>query len=138
MAEAGGGRKAIVTTTSMYVPAGARVSFVDDDEETMSVEDAVPCDQRSKGVVDSGGTGKKRARLKIPTNGRRTDGLGKNARTRQKRAKNDAERLKRERQGRRKRLPGSLKNPKTLSRRSQSIDKKLRGSLLVNKSKKSE
>ena len=39
---------------------------VDDDEETMSVEDAVPCDQRSKGVVDSGGTGKKRARLKIP------------------------------------------------------------------------
>jgi len=45
---------------------------VDDDEETMSVEDAVPCDQRTIGVVDSGGTGKKRARLKIP-NGRLTD-----------------------------------------------------------------
>ena len=39
---------------------------VDDDEETMSVEDAVPCDQRTNGVVDSGGAGKKRARLKIP------------------------------------------------------------------------
>ena len=47
---------------------------VDDDEETMSVEDAVPCDQRSEGVVDSGGTGKKRARLKIP-NGRKTSVL---------------------------------------------------------------
>ena len=49
---------------------------VDDDEETMSVEDAVPCDQRSKGVVDSGGTGKKRARLKIP-NGGKPAGRGK-------------------------------------------------------------
>jgi len=39
---------------------------VDDDEETMSVEDAVPCDQRSIGVVDSGGTGKKRDALKNP------------------------------------------------------------------------
>jgi len=32
----------------------------------------VPCDQRTIGVVDSGGTGEKRARLKIP-NGRLTD-----------------------------------------------------------------
>ena len=45
--------------------------------------------------------------LKSPTAGK-TGGWGKNARTRQKRAKNDAERLERERQGRRKRLPGSL------------------------------
>ena len=82
---------------------------VDDDEETMSVEDAVPCDQRTIGVVDSGGTGKKRARLKIP-NGRKTGGSGKSSRTRQKRTKNKAERLERERQGRRKRLPGSLCN----------------------------
>ena len=44
---------------------------VNDDEETMSVEDAVPCDQQSLGVVDSGGKGKKQARLKIP-NGRKT------------------------------------------------------------------
>jgi hypothetical protein len=52
-----------------YVRAQEQRKFakrVDDDEETMSVEDAVPCDQRSEGVVDSGGTGKKRARLKIP------------------------------------------------------------------------
>ena len=33
---------------------------VNDDEETMSVEDAVPCDQQSLGVVDSGGKGKKK------------------------------------------------------------------------------
>ena len=46
---------------------------VNDDEERMSVEDAVPCDQRSLGVVDSGGTGKKQTRLKIP-NGRETGG----------------------------------------------------------------
>ena len=67
----------------------------------------MPCDQRSIGEVDSGGTGKKRARFKIP-NGRQNRRVGKNERTRQKRAKNDAERLERERQGRRKRLPGSL------------------------------
>jgi len=48
---------------------------VDDDEETMSVEDAVPCDQRTIGVVDSGGTGKKRARFKIP-NGRYSRRVG--------------------------------------------------------------
>ena len=48
---------------------------VDDDEETMSVEDAVPCDQRTIGVVDSGGTGKRRARLKIP-NGRKNRRVG--------------------------------------------------------------
>ncbi len=32
---------------------------VDDDEETMSVKDAVPCDQLTIGVVDSGGKGEK-------------------------------------------------------------------------------
>ena len=48
---------------------------VDDDEETMSVEDAVPCDQRTIGVVDSGGTGKRRARLQIP-NGRYNQRVG--------------------------------------------------------------
>ena len=43
---------------------------VDDDEETMSVEDAVPCDQRTIGVVDSGGTGKKQARKDSNESGR--------------------------------------------------------------------
>ena len=39
---------------------------VDDDEETKSVEDAVPCDQRTISVVDSGGAGKKTSALKNP------------------------------------------------------------------------
>jgi len=47
---------------------------------------------------------KKRARLRIPKRPE-NQRVGE---TRQKRARNDAERLERERQGRRKRLPGSL------------------------------
>ena len=74
---------------------------VDDEEEPMSEEDAVPLNQRSVGVEDSGVQVKRRAENSLTV---RKPALGESEQTRQIWVKNDEKRLKQERQSHGKRL----------------------------------